>query len=66
MVSLGDWTWQSDVQGADVSNEDGTLYTTIVVVNATDLKVNDAAQTTYGPLDLNYKALDKNFCVFGL
>jgi len=56
MLSLGDWTWQSDVKG-DVFLEDGTLYRTITV-NAKDLKVNDAAQTTYA-FGLNYKALDR-------
>ncbi len=56
MVSLGDWKWKSDVV-ADVFNDDGTLNTTIEVL-ATDLKVNDAAQTTWA-LGTNYKVLDK-------
>ncbi len=56
MVSLGDWKWKSDVV-ADVFNDDGTLNTTIEVL-ATDLKVNDAAQTTWA-LGANYKVLDK-------
>ena len=58
MVSLGDWKWKSDVE-ADIFNDDGTLNSTIQVL-ATDLKVNDAAQTTYA-LGLNYKVLDKTY-----
>jgi outer membrane cobalamin receptor len=57
MVSLGDWEWKSDVSG-DVFLDDGTLYRTITV-NATDLKVNDAAQTTYA-LGVSYKALENS------
>jgi len=56
MFSLGDWTWQSDVQGQifDQNNE----MIKEVTVNAKGLKVNDAAQTTYA-LGLNYKVLDR-------
>ena len=57
MVSLGDWKWKSDVE-AEVYSESGILLREIVV-NAKDLKVNDAAQTTYA-LGLNYKALEKS------
>ncbi len=57
MVSLGDWRWKSDVKG-DVFLDDGTLFSTIVI-NAKDLKVNDAAQTTYA-FGVNYKALDNS------
>jgi outer membrane cobalamin receptor len=56
MVSLGDWVWKSDVKG-DVFLDSGELYSTINVL-ATDLKVNDAAQTTYA-FGINYKALDR-------
>ena len=56
MASIGDWKWKSDIE-ADIFNEDGTLNSTVQIF-ATDLKVNDAAQTTYA-LGLNYKALDK-------
>ncbi|TXD49785.1 TonB-dependent receptor [Polaribacter sp. IC073] len=56
MVSLGDWTWQSDVEG-QIFDQSNTLIRE-VVVNADGLKVNDAAQTTYA-LGLNYKALDR-------
>ena len=57
MASLGDWKWKSDVKG-DVYLDNGTLHKTIII-NAKNLKVNDAAQTTYS-LGLNYKALDKS------
>jgi len=56
MFSLGDWTWQSDVQG-QLFNQANELIKE-VVVNAKGLKVNDAAQTTYA-LGLNYKVLDR-------
>ncbi|WP_298882831.1 carboxypeptidase-like regulatory domain-containing protein [uncultured Polaribacter sp.] len=56
MVSLGDWKWKSDVEG-QIFDQSGVLLKT-VTVNAKNLKVNDAAQTTYA-LGLNYKALDK-------
>ncbi len=57
MLSLGDWTWNSDVSG-DVYRDSGELLRTITV-DAKGLKVNDAAQTTYA-LGLNYKALEKS------
>ena len=56
MFSLGDWTWQSDVQG-QLFNQDNEMIKE-VTVNAKGLKVNDAAQTTYA-LGLNYKVLDR-------
>ena len=56
MFSLGDWTWQSDVQG-QLFNQDNELIKE-VTVNAKGLKVNDAAQTTYA-LGLNYKVLER-------
>ncbi len=56
MVSLGDWKWKSDVK-ADVLDQGGAIVKT-VVVNAKDLKVSDAAQTTYA-LGLKYQALEK-------
>ncbi|WP_298364065.1 carboxypeptidase-like regulatory domain-containing protein [uncultured Lutibacter sp.] len=57
MLSLGDWKWKSDVKG-DVYLDDGELYRSIIV-DAKDLKVNDAAQTTWA-LGLNYQALEKS------
>lgn len=57
MASLGDWRWKSDVSGR-IFDQSGTLLEE-VVVNATDLKVSDAAQTTWS-LGLKYKALEKS------
>ena len=57
MASFGDWTWQSDVRG-EIFDQSGTSIKA-VEVNATDLKVSDAAQTTWS-LGLNYKALEKS------
>ena len=56
MFSLGDWTWQSDVQG-QIFDQNNVMIKE-VTVNAKGLKVNDAAQTTYA-LGLNYKVLDR-------
>ena len=56
MFSLGDWTWQSDVQG-QIFDQNNVIIKE-VTVNAKGLKVNDAAQTTYA-LGLNYKVLDR-------
>lgn len=56
MASLGDWKWKNDASG-DVLKEDGTILKT-VEVHAKDLKVSDAAQTTFA-LGLDYKLLDK-------
>ena len=64
MVSLGDWKWKNDASG-QLFNEDGspaldpkTGEEVIVNVYAKDLKVSDAAQTTWA-LGLSYKALEK-------
>ena len=56
MFSLGDWTWQSDVQG-QIFDQNNVIIKE-VTVNAKGLKVNDAAQTTYA-LGINYKVLDR-------
>jgi outer membrane cobalamin receptor len=56
MVSLGDWRWTSDVNG-EIFDQSGTSIKK-VVVNAKDLKVSDAAQTTYS-FGANYQALEK-------
>jgi hypothetical protein len=56
MVSLGDWRWASDVQGQLFDQNNNLIKE--VIVNADNLKVNDAAQTTYA-LGLNYKALQR-------
>lgn len=57
MVSIGDWKWKNDTSG-DVSDESGDIVDSIEVF-AKDLKVSDAAQTTFA-LGLNYKLLDKS------
>lgn len=56
MVSLGDWQWKNDTSG-QLYNELGESIRTIAVY-AKDLKVTDAAQTTFA-LGLNYKVLAK-------
>ena len=56
MVSLGDWKWKSDVS-ADILDDAGNFVENITV-NAKNLKVNDAAQTTWA-LGANYKLLEK-------
>ena len=57
MASIGDWKWTSDVTG-QIFDQAGQTVGGPIVVNATDLKVSDAAQTTYA-LGANYKALEK-------
>ncbi|MEE9348640.1 MAG: carboxypeptidase-like regulatory domain-containing protein [Flavobacteriaceae bacterium] len=57
MASLGDWKWKNDTSG-DVFAEDGTLLRTVNVY-AKDLKVSDAAQTTFA-LGLDYDLLEKS------
>ncbi|WP_237277319.1 TonB-dependent receptor [Tenacibaculum ovolyticum] len=57
MASLGDWRWKSDVT-AEIFDQSGASIKK-VEVNATDLKVSDAAQTTFA-LGLKYKALEKS------
>lgn len=56
MVSLGDWRWKSDVQG-EIFDQSGASIKQ-VTVNAKNLKVSDAAQTTYA-LGADYKVLEK-------
>jgi hypothetical protein len=64
MISIGDWTWKNDATG-QLFNEDGTPALdrstgeeVIINVYSKDLKVSDAAQTTWA-LGLNYQALEK-------
>jgi len=57
MVSLGDWQWKNDASGT-VFDEAGDPIKTIDVL-AKDLKVSDAAQTTFA-LGFNYDLLDKS------
>ncbi|SFZ89767.1 Outer membrane receptor for Fe3+-dicitrate [Flaviramulus basaltis] len=57
MASIGDWQWKSDVS-ASVRNQDGDEVD-VVDVYAKDLKVGDAAQTTFA-LGANYKIAEKS------
>ncbi|WP_188652078.1 TonB-dependent receptor [Yeosuana aromativorans] len=57
MLSLGDWTWDSNATGY-VRDEAGNLIGDPVEVFAKGLKVTDAAQTTFA-LGASYKFLDK-------
>ncbi len=52
MASIGDWKWKSDVT-ATVRDQDGTVVGEVDVF-AKDLKVGDAAQTTFA-LGTSYK-----------
>ena len=55
MLSIGDWQWKSNV-ATDVLDEEGTVIQSVEVF-AKDLKVGDAAQTTFA-LGLNYRLAD--------
>ena len=56
MASLGDWTWTNDASG-DIYDQTGNLLDTKEVF-IKDLKVSDAAQTTFA-LGINYNILSK-------
>jgi len=53
MLSLGDWRWDSNVEGVDILDEDQNVVETVNLF-IKDLHVADAAQTTMA-LGLNYK-----------
>lgn len=53
MLSLGDWTWDSDVTDVDILDEDQNVVDTVDLY-IKDLHVADAAQTTMA-LGVNYK-----------
>lgn len=57
MISIGDWTWQDDVTGVQVFDDEQQLVNTIDIY-IEDLKVGDAAQTTFG-LGLDYSVLER-------
>lgn len=57
MLSVGDWTWQNDIQGVEVTNEDGELEGIIDNLYLSDIKVGDAAQTT-ASLGLDYTVVN--------
>ncbi|WP_299756749.1 carboxypeptidase-like regulatory domain-containing protein [uncultured Pontibacter sp.] len=46
MLSVGDWTWQSNLDAITVFSEDRTASRTIGPIYMKDVKVGDAAQTT--------------------
>jgi len=56
MLSLGNWKWKNDASG-DIFDEAGDLIRTVDVY-AEDLKVSDAAQTTWA-LGLNYNLMPR-------
>jgi outer membrane cobalamin receptor len=57
MLSLGDWTWDSDVKGVEIYDEEQNLVDTVNLYIA-GLKVSDAAQTT-AALGFDYEIMDK-------
>lgn len=56
MVSLGDWRWKNDVDSVRITNEEQTQSYTIGRLYIKDIKVGDAAQTTFA-LGAAYTAL---------
>ncbi|TPE43695.1 TonB-dependent receptor [Pontibacter mangrovi] len=58
MLSVGDWTWQSNLDEITVFNEDRTKSNTIGPIYMKDVKVGDAAQTT-AALGLSYKLTEE-------
>ncbi|WP_456379251.1 TonB-dependent receptor [Lutibacter sp.] len=59
MLSLGDWTWQNDIEGVEIFNEDQVKEDEVNLFIA-GLKVSGAAQTT-AALGLNYELMDKTY-----
>ena len=57
MLSLGDWTWQNDLENVEIFDEEQTLVDTVNLFIA-GLKVSDAAQTT-AALGFDYELMDK-------
>jgi outer membrane receptor protein involved in Fe transport len=57
MVSIGDWIWKNDVSGI-VYDDSGNELETIAIYSK-DLKVSDAAQTTFA-VGLNFKVMEKS------
>ncbi len=55
MASIGDWKWQDDVKGVEIFDDEQNLVNTIDIY-IEDLKVGDAAQTTFG-LGIDYDVL---------
>jgi len=59
MLSLGDWTWQNDLENIQIFDEEQNLVNTVNMFIA-GLKVSDAAQTT-AALGLEYQLMDKTY-----
>ena len=59
MLSLGDWTWDNDLEDIQIFDEEQNLVNTVNMF-ISGLKVSDAAQTT-AALGLNYELMDKTF-----
>jgi iron complex outermembrane receptor protein len=53
MASLGDWRWADNVEGVEIFNEENELVDTVDLI-IEDLRVGDAAQTTFA-LGTQYK-----------
>lgn len=52
MASIGDWRWDNNVEGVEIRDEEQNLVDTVDII-IKDLKVGDAAQTTFA-LGANY------------
>jgi len=57
MASIGDWRWDNNVEGVEIRDEEQNLVDTVDIF-IKDLKVGDAAQTTFA-LGANYDVSPK-------
>lgn len=57
MASIGDWRWDNNVEGVEIRDEDQNLLDTVDII-IEDLRVGDAAQTTFA-LGANYDLTPK-------
>ena len=57
MVSVGDWTWQNDLEGVTIFDENQNEVDRIGAMYMKGLKVGDAAQTT-AAFGISYKLLE--------
>lgn len=57
MVSLGDWTWQNNIENVQIYDEAQNAVGDPYSLYIKDLKVSDAAQTT-AAISVNYKILE--------
>ncbi|NLP57609.1 carboxypeptidase-like regulatory domain-containing protein [Lutibacter sp. B1] len=60
MLSLGDWTWDSDVKGAQIYDESNNPVGDPIDLYIEGLKVGDAAQTTLA-LGVEYEVMPKTY-----